>query len=166
MTILQILFVYYSPFEGRLPRFMHGSSSPGRNAFGNETMLCTYPFFSCLVFGGFAVFYAMVFLISCWRVMALVINKGMRRRINSLATAVMVMLSAQIACLSLSWLWMPEDVEYGFVVLFMFLFVVGSMAIGQVILVIKPIVDALAAGAEYQRRPTGERVCSDLLLIG
>ncbi|KAK6118520.1 hypothetical protein DH2020_047787 [Rehmannia glutinosa] len=151
MTMLQIVFVYFSPWEGKMPRFMHGSSVPGNDMFGNRTMLCTYPFFSCLIFGAFSVVYAMAFLLSCWRVMALVINKGMRNRINSLATVVMVALSAQIVCLSLSWLWLPEDAAYGFVVLAMFLFVTGSMAIGEVILVIKPITDALAAGAEVRR---------------
>ncbi|KAL3650584.1 hypothetical protein CASFOL_006987 [Castilleja foliolosa] len=152
MTVLQILFVYFQPFEGRMPRFMHGSSVPGNDLFGNRTMLCTYPFFSCVIFGGFTAIYAMVFLLSCWRVMALAINKGMRNRINSLATAVMVALSVQIACLSLSWLWMPDEAPYGFVVLAMFLFVMGSMVVGEVILVIKPIMDTLAAGGEVQPR--------------
>ncbi|KAI3471252.1 hypothetical protein Pfo_027915 [Paulownia fortunei] len=153
ITLLQIAFVYFSPLEGKMPRFMHGSSVLGNDPFGNRAVLCTYPFFSCVIFGAFTVAYAMAFLLSCWRVMALVINKGIRNRINMLATAVMVALSVQIVCLSLSWLWMPEDAEYGFLVLAMFLFVTGSMAVGEVILVIKPITDALAAGADLRRRP-------------
>ncbi|GFP93692.1 hypothetical protein PHJA_001513600 [Phtheirospermum japonicum] len=100
MTLLQILFVYFQPFEGKMPRFMHGSSVPGNDVFGNRTMLCTYP----------------------------------------------------IACLSLSWLWVPDDAAYGFVVLAMFLFVMGSMVMGEVILVIKPIMDALAVAGEVQPR--------------
>ncbi|KAL6500969.1 hypothetical protein OROHE_025166 [Orobanche hederae] len=156
MTLLQMVFVYLPPFEGRMPRFVHGSSVPGNDMFGNRTMLCTFPFFSCVIFGGFAVIYAMVFMLSCWRVMALAINKGMRNRINSLATVVMVSLSAQIACLSLSWLWLPEDAAYGFLVLAMFLFVTGSMVIGEIILVIKPIKDALSAGAEFRRRAVAD----------
>ncbi|KAL3651269.1 hypothetical protein CASFOL_004271 [Castilleja foliolosa] len=152
MTVLQILFVYFQPFEGKMPRFMHGSSVPGKDVFGNRTMLCTYPFFSCVIFGGFAVIYSMVFLLSCWRMMEMVINKGMRKKINSLATVVMVALSVQIVCLSLSWLWMPDEMAYGFVVLVLFLFVMGSMVMGEVILVIKPIVDALAVGGEVRLR--------------
>ncbi|EYU19680.1 hypothetical protein ABFS82_06G097900 [Erythranthe guttata] len=160
VTLLQLFFVYSSPLEGRLPRFMHGSSVAGSDYFGSRTALCTYPFFSSVVFGGFAAAYAVAFLCSCWRVMDLVINKGIRNRIYLLAAAVMVALSVQIACLSLSWLWMPEEAAYGYVVLAMFLFVAGSMAVGEVILVIKPIAEALSAAAELQRRPAEERTTS------
>ncbi|PIN04011.1 hypothetical protein CDL12_23457 [Handroanthus impetiginosus] len=164
ITLLQIVFVYFNPLEGKLPRFMHGSSVVGNDFSGEKTVLCTYPFFSCVIFGVFAVAYSMAFLLSCWRVLALVINKGIRNRINVLAVSVMVALSVQIVCLSLSWLWMPEDSAYGFVELAMFLFVTVSMAVAEVILVLRPITDALAVGADLQRRTTeggaGERFIS------
>lgn len=159
ITLLQIVFVYLSPFEGKLPRFMHGSSVQGHDQLGNTTAFCTYPFFSCVLFVAFCVAYGMAFLLSCWRVMALVINKSIRHRVNLLAASVMVTLSVQIVCLSLSWMWMPEDAAYGSIVLTMFLCVTGCMAVGEVILVIKPIVEALAAGtaADLRRRTTEER---------
>ncbi|KAI3457952.1 hypothetical protein Pfo_014615 [Paulownia fortunei] len=146
--LLQIFFVYFSPLDTQLPKFMHGSSVLSTNLFGNKTVLCTYPFFSWLIFGAFTVAYAMAFLLSCWRVMACVINKGIGHRINVLATTVMVALMVQILCLGLSWLWMPETVVYGCVVLTMFICVASCMAVGEFLLVLKPIRDALAAGGD------------------
>ncbi|XP_011084746.1 uncharacterized protein LOC105166924 [Sesamum indicum] len=154
LTLLQLFFVVFTPFEGKMPKFLHGSFVLGDDVYGAKTVLCVYPFFSCVIFGGFTIAYSMAFLLSCWRVMAFVINKGIRMRINILAATVMVALSVQVACLSLSWLWMPEEGAYGFVVLAMFLFVTGCMAVGEIILVLKPIKDALAADAELQRRAT------------
>lgn len=97
--------------------------------------------------------------------MGFVINKGIGRRINVLATTVMVALTAQILCFSLSWRWMPEDVAYGCVVLAMFLCVGWCMAVGEVLLVLKPIRDSLTAGGDCcqwspeggSRRPAEER---------
>ncbi|GER30115.1 hypothetical protein STAS_06035, partial [Striga asiatica] len=127
MTLLQVVSVYLSP----------------DNDDEDQNMLCTYPFLSCVLFGGFAAVYAVVFLIACWRVMAVVINKGMRRRIGALVSSVIVALSVQITCLILSCLLFPEDTVYGFLVLAMFIFVLGAMAIGDLILIITPITHAL-----------------------
>ncbi|KAL8519582.1 hypothetical protein ACS0TY_010499 [Phlomoides rotata] len=148
ITLLQIIVVFVSPWESKMPKLMHGSSVIAGYAgvLGNEMVFCTYPFFSGAIFGGFTIGYAMVFLLSFWKVMELVINKGTRHRIYMLATAVTVALSVQIVCLSLSWLWTPEEAEYGLVVFAMFVFVAGSMAVGEVVLVLKPIKDALAVG--------------------
>ncbi|CAI9762509.1 unnamed protein product [Fraxinus pennsylvanica] len=88
-------------------------------------------------------------------VLDFVINKSIRVRINVLLAAVMVALPMQIICLGLSWLWLPEDDEYGYVVLVMFFFITTCMAVGEVILIIKPITDALAAEGECCRRFSG-----------
>ena len=145
ITLLHIIVVFISPWESEMPKIMHGSSLIGYDdVLGNETVFCTYPFFSGVIFGAFTIGYAMFFLLSFWKVMELVINKGTRHRVYMLATAVMVALSVQLVCLSLSWLWTPEEAEYGFVVFVMFAFIAGSMAVGEVVLVLKPIKDALA----------------------
>lgn len=152
ITLLQIIVVFISPWESRMSRIMQGSSVIAYDAvFGNETVFCTYPFFSGVIFGAFTIAYAMAFLMSFWKVMELVIHKGTRHRIYVLATAVMVSISVQIVCLSLSWLWTPEEVGYAFVAFVMFVFVGGTMAVGEVVLVLKPIKDALAVGGLQSR---------------
>ncbi|KAL2550829.1 hypothetical protein Fot_12359 [Forsythia ovata] len=159
MTLIQTILVYFSPLETQLPKFVHGSSILTIDFQGNKTVLCTYPFFSCVVFWVFAIVYALAFLFSCWRVLDFVINKSIRVRINMLAAAVMVALPMQILCLGLSWLWIPEDDAYGWVVLVMFFCITSCMAVGEVILIIKPITDALVAGGDCCRRfPGGFRL--------
>ncbi|KAL7146075.1 hypothetical protein ABFS83_06G016900 [Erythranthe nasuta] len=164
MMLSNIFFVYFSPFEAQMPRFMHGSSVLSADKLGNRMVLCTYPFFSFLIFAAFTAVYAVAFLFSCWRVMAVVINKQIGNRINALASAVMVALPVQIVCLSLSWLWMPENVVYGCLVLAVFLCIAGSMAAGIFLLVVKPIREALETGENgcrwnlngSLRRPAGD----------
>ncbi|XP_022843310.1 uncharacterized protein LOC111366851 [Olea europaea var. sylvestris] len=159
MTLIQTILVYFAPLETELPKFVHGSSILTIDFQGNKTVLCTYPFFSCVVFWVFAIVYALAFLFSCWRVLDFVINKSIRVRINLLSAAVMVALPIQILCLGLSWLWLPEEDGYGWVVLVMFFSITTCMAVGEVILTIKPITDALVAGAECRRRfPGGFRL--------
>lgn len=145
---LQIVFVYFTPFAAKMPRFMYVSSVVSTDLRGDKMVLCTCPFFSWLIYGGFSIAYAVAFSLSCWRVMAFVINKGIAHRINVLATTVMVAMPAQIVCLSLSWLWMPENDVYGAVVLTMFLSVALCMAVAVVLLVVKPIQEALEAGGD------------------
>lgn len=113
--------------------------------YGKKTVLCTYPFFSCVIFGAFAIVYSLAFLLSCWKVLALVINKSIRARINMLVSTLMVTLPVQILGMALSFLWSPEDSAYCCVVLVVFLWVAWLMVVGEVILVIKPITEALAA---------------------
>jgi len=155
MILIQTILVYFAPLETQLPKFVHGSSILTIDFQGNKTVLCTYPFFSCVVFWVFGIVYALAFLFSCWRVLDFVINKSIRVRISVLLAAVMVALPMQIICLGLSWLWLPEDDEYGYVVLVMFFFITTCMAVGEVILIIKPTTDALAAEAECCRRFSG-----------
>ncbi|XP_075499857.1 uncharacterized protein LOC142538422 [Primulina tabacum] len=162
IALLQTFLVHFWPVETKLSKFLHGSSVLSNDNNGNRTVLCTYPFFSCVVFSAFAIGYVMVFLLSCWRVLSFVINKSIRRRINTLSTMIMVALPLQILCLSLSWLWMPEYVAYGCVVLAMFVGVTCCMVVAEVILVIKPITDALAAGGSFSRCDSSDVSCKTL----
>ncbi|XP_047964700.1 uncharacterized protein LOC125209136 [Salvia hispanica] len=146
---LQIVFVYFAPFSETLPKFMYVSSVVSADLKGERMVLCACPFFSWVVYGGFAVAYGVAFSVSCWRVMAFVINKGLARRINVLATTVMVALPAQIVCLCLSWVWVPETRLYGAMLLAMFLSVAVCMAVAVVLLVVRPIQEALLAGGDY-----------------
>lgn len=149
ILLLQSFFVFFSPLEAQLPTFMHATSYLSTDHFGNKSVLCTYPLFSCIVFGVFSIAYSLAFLLSCWRVVAFVINKKIRVRLNMLATSFMILLPVQILCLGLSPLWQPAEPIHGYVVLAMDLAVAWCVVIGEVILVIRPIADALAAGGAF-----------------
>lgn len=79
----------------------------------------------------------------------MVINKALRVRIYGLASAVMVSVPAQIAFLGLSVVWDPDEAVYGVMSLLVFLSAFVCAVVGQGILVIRPIADSLAAGADF-----------------
>ncbi|XP_060178048.1 uncharacterized protein LOC132607959 isoform X1 [Lycium barbarum] len=146
ILLLQSFFVFFSPLEAKLPIYMHTSSYVSTDLLGNKSVLCTYPLFSCIVFGVFSIAYSLAFLLACWRVVAFVINKKIRVRLNMLATSFLILLPLQILCLGLSPLWQPAEPTHGYAILAMDLAVAWCVVIGEVILVIRPIADALAAG--------------------
>lgn len=155
ILLLQGIFVFYSPFQGQLPKLMHGSSVLLTDALGEKAMLCTYPFFSSAIFGAFAIAYSLAFLLSCWRVVTVVINKSIRARIDMLVSTLMFTLPMQILCLALTFLWSPNDLAYCFAVLTMFFSVAWLLVVSLVILVIKPITEAIAAGGvSTSQRPS------------
>lgn len=109
-------------------------------------VLCAYPFLNAVVFAAFGIGYSVWFMLSCWRVLSLVINKGLRVRICALAVVVLVGIPMQVVALGFTALWTPKDEVYGVVSLAVFLGAFCCAVTGEGILVIKPISDALAAG--------------------
>lgn len=122
------------------------------DGFGNETVLCAYPLLNSIVFAGFVAAYSAWFLFSCWRVLSLVINKGLRVRIYVLAAALLVALPVQVVALGLSVLWRPDNEVYGVISLVAFLGAFCCAATGEGVMVIKPISDALDAGGSCGQR--------------
>ncbi|GAV89621.1 hypothetical protein CFOL_v3_33035 [Cephalotus follicularis] len=152
--LLQILFLFHKKLESRFPSFSHRSWILYRTGFGDETVLCTYPLVSTILFGAFGSVYTLSFFVSCWRVVSLVINKGLRIRIYGLTFTILVALPLQILCLGLSVMWSPEEQAYRGVELVVFLSALTCAAAGEGILVIKPIADSLAAGGVFCHRVT------------
>lgn len=81
----------------------------------------------------------------------MVINKGLRVRIFSLASTVLVALPLQLVALALSVFWRPDEELHGVVSLVVFLGAFCCAVTGEGILVIKPISDALDAGGHCCR---------------
>ncbi|PHT53404.1 hypothetical protein CQW23_07866 [Capsicum baccatum] len=146
LLVLQILLVFFSPLQEHIPVYMHSSSFLSIDVLGNKAVLCTYPLYSAILFGGFVIAYLIAFLFSCWRVISFVINRKIQVRVNLLATSFMIALPLQILCLVLLPFRPAEDLIHGAAVMVMFLAVAWCVAIGEVTLVIKPIADAFAAG--------------------
>lgn len=100
------------------------------------------------------------FLLSCWKVASLVINKSLRIRVYGLAFTIMLALPLQIIFLGLSAHWKPDDPTYSVVTLVVFFSTFLCAAAGEGILVIVPITDSLAAGVECRWECTGEQLKS------
>ncbi|RAL51494.1 hypothetical protein DM860_010996 [Cuscuta australis] len=160
ILLLQTIVVFFSP--AWLPRFfLRGSSVISTDAIGNKVVLCTYPTFSFIIFSAFATAYSLTFLLSCWKVGAFVINKTIGGRINMLAVSVMVALPMQVLCLSVTPVSLPGYLLHDCAVFAMLAAVSWCVAVGEVILVIKPIADALAAGGDYCRHTSPDSSVDD-----
>ncbi|KAL6320408.1 hypothetical protein AAG906_007105 [Vitis piasezkii] len=146
--LLQLFFTYFSPPEVPIPGFLKRSFMTIKDEYGNDAVLCMYPLVNTLVFCAFAIVYAVCFLLSCWRVVSLVINKGLRVRIYALASAVLFPLLVQLLFLGISVVFSPADTFYGGAALMVFLSVLCCTVVGESILIIRPITEALSAGGD------------------
>ncbi|KAF5450481.1 hypothetical protein F2P56_030833 [Juglans regia] len=149
MLMLQIICVFFAPLETKLPSIFTQSSVFFSHGFDEKTqVLCAYPLLSTVMFGAFGIGYSLCFLLSCWKVLSLAINKGLRIRIYGLAWTVLVALQVQIVGLVLSVFWRPDEEAYAAAALLVFIGTFLCAAVGEGILVIKPIADSLAAGGD------------------
>ncbi|KVI04580.1 uncharacterized protein LOC112524869 [Cynara cardunculus var. scolymus] len=145
--ILQILFLFFTPLKEQLPMVMTRTSLFSVDSFGNNRMICTFPLLSSISFCVFAIIYSMGLLVSCWKVVSMVINKTIRVRINMLGLTVMMALLIQTLFLGAESLWMREDIGFDGVSLGLIVSVAVSAAVGEIVLVIKPIMEALETGS-------------------
>ncbi|MQM17320.1 hypothetical protein Taro_050288 [Colocasia esculenta] len=118
----------------------------GRDTIGFESGdRCSYPLFSTALLGGFGAVYVPWFVSTCWRAVAVVINKRLRIRLYALTSAVVVGITLQVATLALSTFWSPGDPAFEGLALAAFLGVFFSAAVGEGVLVVYPIADAIDA---------------------
>ncbi|XAR52163.1 hypothetical protein NMG60_11020088 [Bertholletia excelsa] len=162
--LLQTLVVFFSPLGEIFPAgFQVTSVASIDETFHDESVMCTYPLFSIMVFAAFGIAYSMWLLFAYWRVITFVINKGTLTRIHILVFVIIVSLPLQVFFLTFSSFWLPEDAKHGGALLGMFVTVAICVAVGEGILVIKPISDALAAsGACCAYNPADGRPETDL----
>lgn len=150
VLFLQVLFVFFSGIQLPLPEVFLRSSVVSKS---DQVLLCEYPLMSSIIFGAFGIWYLLGFSVSCFKVLNLVINKGLRLRMYALAFVVLLMLPTQILFMGLSVLWGPEEFLYASIAFLVFGTTLVIAAVGEGILVIKPIVDSLAAGEDALPAP-------------
>ncbi|KAI4340944.1 hypothetical protein MLD38_025731 [Melastoma candidum] len=147
MLILQTFFVFFSPFHDSLPElFTRSSYTSGEGP--SETTVCTYPLMSTIMFGFFAMIFWMGFALSCYKIIRIVINKGLLLRTHVIALGVLVPLPFEVMLLVLDVLCIPGTPAHSGVAFGVFLCTLIPAVAGEGILVIRPIVDALAAGGD------------------
>ncbi|KAM2730933.1 hypothetical protein EV1_002128 [Malus domestica] len=154
MLLVQVLFLFFHPFHKLhlpLPEIFVRNYVVQKVEYGSSMVSCTYPLLNTIMFAAFGGAYSMWFLFSCWRVLSLVINKGLRLRIYTLAATVLVPLPLQIILMGMTVLWKPDHPAFTALSFAAFLSTLICAAVGQGILVIKPIADSLAAGEDRCR---------------
>lgn len=120
----------------------------------HDEAMCTYPLCSTLVLGVFSCIYNFFFLWQAWRMLALVINKTLQTRVFCLVLALGMLLPTQLIFMGLSVLAMPGDALYEAMAFLGFLCVLLCILVGQGILVVQPIADALAVRWVFSSLPT------------
>lgn len=153
ILFLQILVVFFYPelHLPLLPEYFHRIAIVTRVNSENEAVSCGYPLLSSIIFAAFGIGYALGFMLSCYKAVSVVINKGLRIRICTLACAVLVSLPVQIILLGLSAFLGPEVTTHGGAGLVIFLAVLTCAVVGEGLLVLSPIADTLSAGGNYWR---------------
>ncbi|XVF53317.1 hypothetical protein PTKIN_Ptkin05aG0089400 [Pterospermum kingtungense] len=155
---LQVHVVFFPSAEKRFPEPFYRSWFLSWDSHDHETVLCSYPLLSTILFGVFVCLFTMSLLLSFWRVIAHVINKALRVRILALALTLSIGLPLQILLMGLSLFLTPESTVFNGVSLLVFLSTFSCAVVGEGILVIKPIADSLAAGG-LDRDFMGESSC-------
>ncbi|KAM7268248.1 hypothetical protein ACFE04_010414 [Oxalis oulophora] len=146
--LLQMFSVVYPTMmhDLSLPIMFQQSALVSIDNLGETTTFCAYPLISTMIFGVFGCLYCLSFMFSCGQVAYVVINKGLRIRTLVLAFVVLVTLPLQILFMGMSVMWSPESREHEGVVLIVFFCSLVRVAVGEGIVVIKPIADSLAVG--------------------
>ncbi|KAJ0101240.1 hypothetical protein Patl1_05262 [Pistacia atlantica] len=152
ISLVQFLFVFFQRLAvGLLPNIFLVTSTIVKDGLGGNTVLCAFPLFSTALFGAFGIVYCLYFMFSCWSVISLVINKTLRVRIRILAFTVLASIGLQVLFLGLSVLWEPKVGAFGAVAFLVFLSTFACAVVGEVILVIIPIIDSLAVRGDSYR---------------
>lgn len=105
---------------------------------------CTHPLHCTLLLGIFAAVYIPIFISACSNTVNLVINKKLRTRLYTLSAAVIAALSVQVSALAAASLWSPSSYASQGLRLVSFASVLLCASVGAGILVVQPLLDALA----------------------
>lgn len=143
---LQLFFVF---FASKFVYFWHPPEVFWRyfvlvhKAKGGKSVQCTYPLISTGILGGFSSVYVVCFVGVCWRAVSLAINKSLRNRLCGLAISVVLSLSLQFLAMALSVIWRPGELGFEVSSLISFFAVLACTLVGEGLLVIRPMADAL-----------------------
>lgn len=119
-----------------------------------DTNICTYPLFGTIFLGLIdAILMSYVSYVGS-RVLSLVINKALRRRVSLLMLSVLFFLPIRVLLLGFSVLPQPGDVAFEVIIFLSFLMMISCTTVGVLLLVYYPVADSLALREIGQREIT------------
>ncbi|XP_044461982.1 uncharacterized protein LOC123193213 isoform X2 [Mangifera indica] len=124
-----------------LPRYFTSTSATNVNI-----ALCTYPLLSTILLGLFATVLTVYLFWLGRRILQLVINKGLQKRVYALIVSVSSFLPLRVLLLGLSVLSKPEDVLFEVLAFLSFLALLFCAGVCIFMLVYCPVADSLALG--------------------
>ncbi|AES89930.1 hypothetical protein MtrunA17_Chr4g0042541 [Medicago truncatula] len=150
--IVQVFVVFVGPqleenngLGKKLPHYFTSTiSSSSRERENDDITICTYPLLSTALLGLFAMILTSYLSWLGSRILKLVINKGLRKRVYTLLFPVLCFLPLRVLFLGLSVLSRPEHFMFEAFVFLAFLALVHCFGLCMWTLVYRPIVDCLA----------------------
>ncbi|KAL2342278.1 hypothetical protein Fmac_010218 [Flemingia macrophylla] len=154
MFVLQLFVILIGPqldkHKGsgkKLPHYFSSAAVVSSIAGENDTtLLCTYPLLSTILLGLFAIILTSYLFWLGSRILKLVINKGLQKRVYTLLFAVSCFLPLRVLFLGLSVLSGPEHLMFEAFVFLAFLSLVSCAGLCMGTLVYRPVADCLALG--------------------
>ncbi|XP_071691545.1 uncharacterized protein [Rutidosis leptorrhynchoides] len=158
---LQMTVVLVGPqYETDLHLNKNGYFFKITNDYPNDVARCYYPLLSTLFLGLFATLLTLYLFWLGKRILILVINKGLQRRVYTLIFFVSSFFPLRVLLLGLSVLFNPGDVVFEVIAFLAFVSLFCCVGVGICILVYFPIADSLALknlqDMEATRRIIGE----------
>lgn len=147
MLALQLVVILIGPeykkfHNPKLPSyFIKAAFTSKRDGDGD---ICTYPLFSTIFLGLFATILTAYLLWIGRRILHLVINKGLRKRVYALIFFICSLLPLRVVLLGLSVLSKPRQASFDAIVFVAFLSLLCCAGIGICLLVYLPIADSLS----------------------
>ncbi|KAJ7946553.1 Plasminogen activator inhibitor [Quillaja saponaria] len=144
----------------KLPRYFTSTASSSMKR-ERDIAICTYPLFSTILLGLFAFVLTAYLLWLGRRILKLVINKGLQKRVYTLIFSVSSFLPLRVIFLGLSVLSKPEHFMFEAFAFLAFLALLCCTGVCICMLVYYPVADSLALGnlqdLEARRRISGDQ---------
>jgi len=152
--ILQLFVILVGPqlnknkngFGEKLPHYFTSTAAASSSVKEHDIALCTYPLLSTLLLGLFAIILTSYLFWLGSRILKLVINKGLQKRIYTLILSVSGFLPLRVLFLGLSVLSGPEHFMFEAFAFLAFLALVCCAGVCMCMLVYRPVADSLALG--------------------
>ncbi|TKY53844.1 hypothetical protein E2542_SST18250 [Spatholobus suberectus] len=130
----------------KLPHYFTSTAAASSFTKEHDIALCTYPLLSTLLLGLFAIILTSYLFWLGSRILKLVINKGLQKRVYTLILSVSGFLPLRVLFLGLSVLSGPEHFMFEAFAFLAFLALVCCAGVCMCMLVYRPVADCLALG--------------------
>lgn len=146
MFILQLVVILIGPkykkeHNPKLPSYFIRAASSNTN---HDTAFCTYPLLSTIFLGIFATILTVYLFWLGRRILHLVINKGLQKRVYTLIFSISSFFPLRVLLLGLSVLSHPENPLFDAIAFLSFLSLLCCAGVGICMLVYLPIADSLS----------------------
>lgn len=151
MFLFQLVVILVGPLfnkgerlANKLPHYFTRTAARSKTTDQDHIALCTYPLLSTIVLGLFATIITIYLFLLGRRILNLVINKGLQKRVYTLIFSVSGFFPLRVLFLGLSVLSRPEHLPFEAFAFCAFLSLLCCAGVGIFMLVYYPVADSLA----------------------